>query len=87
MDSESFVKAVEDRLLPIAPIIEFAIKKQLNEVGADRKTLTPEQAMRFIDKMADALDLFAGPAKAVESKQFMLKALRRSAPEYFESMT
>jgi hypothetical protein len=86
MDSEAFVKTVEDRLLPIAPIIEFAIKKQLNEVGADRKSLTPEQAMRFIDKMADALDLFAGPTKAMESKQFMLKALRRSAPEYFESL-
>jgi hypothetical protein len=86
MDSEGFVKAVEERLLPIAPIIEFAIRKQLNEVGADRRTLTPAQAMRFIDKMAEALDLFAGPAQARDAKQFMLKALRRAAPEYFESL-
>jgi hypothetical protein len=85
VDSEAFVRAVEERLLPIAPIIEFAIKKQLNEVGADRSTLTPEQAMRFIDKMTGALDLFAGPTKALESKQFMLKALRRAAPGYLES--
>ncbi len=85
VDSEAFVKAVEERILPIAPIVEFAIKKQLNEVGADRSSLTPDQAMRFIDKMTGALDLFAGPTKALEAKQFMLKALRRTAPGYLEA--
>lgn len=86
MDSEGFVRAVEEKLVPIAPIIEFAIKKQLNEVGADRKTLTAEQAMKFIDNMVNALDLFLGPTLARDSRQLMLKELRRSAPEYFENL-
>lgn len=87
MDSEGFVKAVEERFIPIAPIIEFAIKKQLSEVGADRRTLTAEQAIKFIDKMVGALDLFLGPTQAKESRQVMLKDLRKFAPEYFESLT
>jgi len=87
MDSEGFVKAVEERFVPIAPIIEFAIKKQLAEVGADRKTLTAEQAVKFIDKMVGALDLFLGPTQAKDSKQIMMKDLRKYAPEYFESLT
>ena len=87
MDSEGFVKAVEGHFVPIAPIIEFAIRKQLSEVGADRRTLTAEQAVKFIDKMVGALDLFLGPSQAKESKQVMMKELRKFAPEYFESLT
>lgn len=83
MDSDGFVRDVEERLLPMAPIIEYAIRKQLTDVGASRSSLTPVQAMKFIEKMTEALDLFAGPTEAREARMFMLKALRRRAPEFF----
>ncbi|MEW5936829.1 MAG: hypothetical protein AB1665_03300 [Candidatus Thermoplasmatota archaeon] len=86
MDSEGFVRAVEERLVPIAPIIGYAIKKQLHDIGADRRSLTPELSLLFIDRMVSALDLFLGQKGAKEAKHLMLKELRRFAPEYFEKL-
>jgi len=86
MDSEGFVGAVEEKLVPIAPIIGYAIKKQLHDAGADRDSLTPEIALRFIDKMTDALDMFLGKQGAMDAKKMMLRELRRHAPEYAEPL-
>lgn len=85
MDSEGFVAAVEGHLVPIAPIIGFAIKKQLADIGADRHNLTPELALRFIDRMTDALDLFLGKKGALDARSMMLKEFRRHAPERAEA--
>jgi hypothetical protein len=71
-------------LVPVSPILEFAIKKQLNDVGASRDHLTAEQAIQFIKKMTEALDLFIGTSEAQKARKMMISALRKSAPEYFE---
>ncbi|KYK27890.1 MAG: hypothetical protein AYK23_02045 [Candidatus Proteinoplasmatales archaeon SG8-5] len=70
--------------MPVSPILEYAIKKQLNDVGATRDHLSAEQAIHFINKMTEALDLFIGAAEAQKARKMMISALRRSAPEYFE---
>jgi hypothetical protein len=82
VDAEAFVKAVEERLLPINPIIEFAIKRQLYVVRADRRNMTPEQAAQFIEKMSGALELFVGPTKARQEREFMINILRKTAPGF-----
>ena len=84
MDSRGFVSDIEEKLTPIAPIIEFAIKKQLMDIGADRDTLTPEMAVKFINNMTDALELFLGRGEATRSRKFMVSTLRKYAPDYFE---
>lgn len=84
LDSDGFISEVEKKLVPIAPIIGFAMKKQMAEVGADKETMTPEQAIKFIDKMTEALDLFLGSRGATESRNIMITILRKYAPEYFE---
>lgn len=75
---------MEEKLIPIAPIVEFAIKKQLHDVGADRNNMTPEQAIQFIDKMAEALEMFLGDGGSRDSRKLMMSALRKYAPDYFE---
>ena len=75
---------MEKELVPVSPILEFAISKQLAEIGADKETLTAELAIGFIDNMTEALDLFIGNAEAKKARKMMISALRRSAPEYFE---
>ena len=40
MDSEGFVISVEEKLILLAPITEFMIKKQLSDLGVTRNTLT-----------------------------------------------
>jgi hypothetical protein len=58
-------------LVPVSPILEFAIKKQLNDVGASRDHLTAEQAIQFIKKMTEALDLFIGTSEAQKARKMM----------------
>jgi len=84
MDSRGFVEDVEERFVPISPIIEYAIKKQLAEIGATKDDLDPDQAMKFIDKMTDALELFLGSAEAKKKRNTMISLLRNYAPDYFE---
>ena len=84
LDSEGFITEVEEKLVPIAPIVEFAIAKQMGEVGASREMMSPEQAVQFINKMTEALELFLGGKDASESRKFMTSTLRKYAPEYFE---
>ena len=84
LDSNGFISEIEKKLVPIAPIVEFAINKQMGEVGACREYMTPEQAIEFIGKMTAALELFLGHNGAAESRKFMMSMLRKYAPDYFE---
>lgn len=84
LDSQRFIDDVENQLVPVSPILGFAIKKQLSDVGASREHLSAEQAIQFINKMTEALDLFIGAAEAKKARKMMISALRKSAPEYFE---
>lgn len=85
MDSEAFLKNIQEKLAPIAPIVlPGIIKKQLEEVGATPETLTPELAEEFILRMEKALRYFLGPDGAKMVHQMMTKELRKAAPDYFE---
>ncbi len=84
LDSHGFIDEVEKELVPVSPILEFAIKKQLTEVGAGKEDLSAELAIDFINRMTEALDLFLGAAEAKKARKMMISALRRNAPEYFE---
>ncbi len=84
MDSIGFISEIEEKMVPIAPIVEFAIKKQIAEVGATKELMNPQQAILFIKNMTDALEMFLGANGARESKKFMTSTLRKYAPDYFE---
>ena len=64
--------------------MEFAIKKQLADIGASREALTAQQAVEFINRMANAMELFLGKEEAYKARKIMTSALRKCAPEYFE---
>lgn len=70
--------------MPISPILEFAIKKQLADIGASRDYLNAEQAVDFIKKMTEALELFLGTGEARKAKKMMTSVMRQCAPDYFE---
>ena len=84
MDSISFISEIEEKMVPIAPIVEFAIKKQIAEVGATKEMMNPQQAVLFIENMTAALELFLGVNGSKESQKFMTSTLRKYAPDYFE---
>ncbi len=84
LDSIGFISDIEKEFVPIAPIVEFAINKQMQEVGASKEYMNPKQALEFIDNMADALEMFLGKDKARDSRKFMISTLRKHAPEHFE---
>ena len=84
MDSKGFIDNIEEQFVPISPIIEFAINKQLAEIGATKDDLDGKQAMMFIENMTEALELFLGSAEAKKKRKFMISLLRKYAPEYFE---
>ncbi len=84
MDSKGFIENIEERLVPISPIIEFAISKQLAEIGATKDDLDGKQAMMFIENMTEALELFLGKTEARKKRKDMMSLLRQYAPDYFE---
>ena len=84
LDSVRFIEYVEKELVPVSPILEFAIKKQLEDIGASKEHMSAELAIKFIDNMTEALDLFVGSVEAKKARKKMISALRKSAPEYFE---
>lgn len=88
MNSKTFIRNVQQRLDPIAPVVlPGIIKKQLAEVGANNGNMTPEQAEEFIRKMEEALRDFLGPDGARMVHQLMMRELRRCAPDYFEEQS
>ena len=87
MDGKIFIEAVEKELVPASPILGHAIRKQLADLGTTPSDLTPGDAMRFIEKMTEALELFMGRAEAQRNRKFMMSLLRKQAPEYFEEQS
>jgi len=85
MNSRSFIKNIQQRLDPIAPIVlPGIIKKQLQEIGVTEDNITPELAEELIKRIDEALGSFLGPEGGKLIHQVMIKELRRCAPEYFE---
>ncbi len=84
MNSKGFIENIEERLVPISPIIEFAINKQLAEIGATKDDLDGRQAMMFIENMTEALELFLGKTEARKRRKYMMSLLRKYDPDYFE---
>ena len=84
MDSKGFIEKIEERLVPISPIIEFAINKQLAEIGATKDDLDGKQAMMFIENMTEALELFLGKTEARKRRKYMMSLLRQYDPDYFK---
>ncbi len=84
LDSCKFIDEIERELVPISPILEFAIKKQLADIGASRDYMSAEQAVDFIKRMTEALELFLGAGEARKAKKMMTSVMRQCAPEYFE---
>ena len=84
MDSKGFIENIEEQCVPISPIIEFAINKQLAQIGATKDDLDGKQAMMFIENMTEALGLFLGNVEAKKKRKYMISLLRKDAPEYFE---
>ena len=82
MDGPAFMRSAEGHLNPIAPIMSFAIKKQLNDLKVTAETLTPDQARKFIERIVSVIKTFAPPAKVEEVRQALLREFRRAAPEY-----
>lgn len=85
MNSKSFIKNIQQRLDPIAPIVlPGIIKKQLLEIGVTEDNITPELAEELIKRIDEALGSFLGPEGGKLIHEIMIKELRRCAPEYFE---
>jgi hypothetical protein len=85
MNSKSFIKNIQQRLDPIAPIVlPGIIKKQLQEIGVTEDNMTPELAEELIKRIDEALGSFLGPEGGKLIHEIMIKELRRCAPEYFE---
>jgi hypothetical protein len=85
MDSEGFLSTVESHLINLAPITKFIIKKQLKDLQLNRESMTPEQALVFIDKLTQALVMCLGNDGSQLARKMMLKELRTFAPKYFEN--
>jgi len=87
LDGKGFIESIEKELVPISPIISYAIKKQLADIRTTPSDLNPADAMMFIENMTDALELFMGRADAQKKRKFMMSLLRKHAPEYFENQS
>ena len=84
MDSEGFISSIENHLVTLAPITKFMINKQLNDLKVGRNTLTPDQAMVFIEKLTKALILCLGTDGSKLARKMMIKQLREFAPGFLE---
>jgi hypothetical protein len=84
MDSEGFISSIESHLVSLAPITKFIIRKQLKDLRFERGSMTPDQAMVFIEKMTAALIMCLGNDGSQLARKMMLKQLRTYAPTFFE---
>jgi hypothetical protein len=87
MDGKAFISEIETDFESTSPILSYAIRKQLAEIGTTPEDLTPKEAMQFIERMTDAMEMFLGKSEAIKKRNFMMTLLRRQAPEYFESIS
>ena len=86
MDGEGFITSVENNLVTLAPITKFIISKQLNDLQVNRKSITPEQALEFINRMTNALVMCLGKDGSQLARKMMMKELRNYAPELLEKL-
>lgn len=84
MDGNGFITSIENNLVTLAPITKFIITKQLNDLQVNKDSLTPEQAMIFIDRMTKALIMCLGKDGTLLARKMMLKQLRQYAPDYLD---
>ena len=84
MDGDGFISSIEDHLATLAPITKFIVTKQLNDLKVTRDTITPDQALIFINKMTNALVLCLGKDGSQLARKMMMKQLRLYAPGYLE---
>jgi hypothetical protein len=84
LDGKGFIADIEGDLVPISPILGHAIRKQLADIGTTADDLSPDEAMDFIVRMENALELFLGRAEAASKRKRMMTLLRKYAPGYFE---
>ncbi|MHA1989086.1 MAG: hypothetical protein ACW98D_20890 [Promethearchaeota archaeon] len=85
MDSKAFISSIEDNLVTLAPITKFIISKQLNDLKFERDSMSPDQAIEFIEKMTNALIMCLGNDGSQLARKMMMKQLRTYAPGYFEN--
>ena len=86
MNSRKFVDCVEERLRPFSPILAIStVKMELGMVGATKENLTPEQALKFINRVCGVFKIFLSDEYIKKLKADMLIDLRKYAPEYFKS--
>ena len=86
MDGEGFITSIENNLVTLAPITKFIISKQLNDLQVNRESITPEQALEFIDRMTNALVMCLGKDGSQLARKMMMKELRNFAPELLEKL-
>ena len=84
IDGNGFIGSIEERLVTLAPITKFIITKQLNDLKTSKESITPDQAIVFINKMTNALVLCLGKDGSQLARKMMMKQLRLHAPGYFE---
>ncbi len=46
--------------------------------------MNSEQAIKFIENMTEALELFLGAGEARKARKMMTSVMRQCAPDYFE---
>ncbi len=83
MDSSEYLRAVEERLAPMSPMVKPVIERQLAQMGLTRDMLSPRQAEMLVRRVSGALAMFMGPSGAETARSMMMKELRKRAPEYF----
>lgn len=86
IDGPAFMQRMEGHLHPLAPIMTFVIKKQMNDLNATPESLTPELARQFIDRMVAVLHTFAPSPRVEEIRQLLLREFRKAAPQFAEQM-
>lgn len=84
LDGNGFITSIEDRLITLAPITKFIITKQLSDLETSKESITPDQAIVFINKMTNALVLCLGTDGSQLARKMMMKQLRIHAPGYLE---
>ena len=86
MNGEGFISSVENNLITLAPITKFIITKQLKDLQLDKGSMTPDDAMTFINRMTGALVMCLGTDGSKLARKIMIKQLREHAPDYFEEI-
>jgi hypothetical protein len=79
MDTKKFLFEVEMRLTSLAPeMVPGVLKKQFEILGVTNDSMTPSDAKKYIDNVAEALHFLIGPEGSNNAKKLMMRKLRQS---------